>query len=507
MSILRRIWSWITATPRNGERKWSPTLDPVDMQKLSKELNIKSEGQRLGFAGVPRDGDQMLSAPEAAVVAKIEEARAEYLVWGELRLSGLNQQLARKDTTQDINQARKADKEFERLASAELSAKSTILGALATEASARREELQRFKRDNSLQRLASVRSTTGKTAVVAVAFALIGVEAVLNMKFFAAGLTSGLLGGFVEAAIAATINVLISFAFGAVAIRYMHHVQLLPKMIGIASIALAMCMVCTMALGIAHYRDALTNDAEDAMRIALETFQASPLGLREMHSWLLFVVSLVFGVIAMFDGYKLDDPYPGYGKATVLADEALQAYDDEITEMRGNLEDSKKEMLDRLERAASQAEASVAVYKSLIGDKERARNDLTHAVAGAESAMHALLQEFRNENNIARGERPPPPYFNTWPVLRELQMPNFDITQDLDNLARQQELLSLFISEVEDIRARIQTAFNQRFDALQSLDRQFTSFPVGTHGPFLSEFSSMSDDASLKLEATTGRTN
>jgi hypothetical protein len=505
MGIVRRIWLWITATPQKGDRKWNPALDPVEIQKLSQELNIKAEGHRLGSAGVPREGDQMLAAPEAAVVAKIEEKRAEYLAWGELRLSGLNQQLARKDITQDINQARMADDEFERLASVELSANSTLLGALATEASARRHELERFKQDNRLERLANVRTKTAKVAIIAFALALIGVEAILNMKFFAAGLTSGLLGGFVEAALAAAINVFISFAFGAFAIRYMHHVKVLPKTLGIASIVLVGCFICTIALGIAHYRDALTNDADDAMRMALETFRALPLGLQEMHSWMLFLVSVSFGVMAVVDGYKLDDPYPGYGKKTYLANEALDAYNDEIEEMRDSLEHVKEQMLDRLERAASQAETSVAVYKSLIGDKERARNDLIHAVAGAESAMHALLQEFRNENNIARGDRSPPAYFNTWPVLRKLVMPNFDTVLDHENLARQQELLNSFIAEVEDIRARIQTAYTQRFDAFQSLDRQFTAPPTG-HGSSLSkERSSAINETSTTLEGTLER--
>jgi hypothetical protein len=505
MGIFRRIWSWITAMPQKGDRKWNPTLDPVDIKKLSQELNIKAEGQRLGFAGVPREGDQMLAAPEAAVVAKVEEKRTEYVAWGELRLSVLNQQLARKDITQDVNQAKMADNEFERLANVELSAYSSRLSTLAAEASARRDELDRFKKENRLERVANVRTKTAKVAVIVFAVALIGVEALFNMKFFAAGLTSGLLGGFVEAALAAAINVFISFAVGAFAIGNVHHVKPLRKTLGIASIVFVVCFICTIALGIAHYRDALTNDADDAMHMALKTFWASPLSLQEMHSWMLFLVSVSFGVIAVFDGYKLDDPYPGYGKTTYFASEALCAYDDEIEEMRQKLGHIKEQMLDRLERAAAHAETSVAVYKSLIGDKERARNDLTHAVAGAESTMHALLQEFRNENNIARGDRAPPAYFNTWPLLRELVMPNFDTAVDYNNLARQQALLSSFISEVEDIRARIQTAFTQRFDAFQSLDQQFTSSPVSSGRALSEERSLATDETSTAPEGTLER--
>ena len=132
-------------------------------------------------------------------------------------------------------------------------------------------------------------------------------------------------------------------------------------------------------------------------------------------------------------------------------------------------------MLAQVERTASSVEASVAVYKNLIGDKERSGNELTNAVNGAENALHALLQEFRDENKIARGATLTPAYFNTWPKLREQKMPDFGTSDDEKNLLHQQQLLATFHSEIQDIRARIQAAFNKRFDALQTLDMHFLS--------------------------------
>jgi hypothetical protein len=474
MDFFRKIWCWLSSpAPKKSHKKWHPDLNPIDIKKISSELNLRSEAHRLGSAGVPRDTDQQLAGPEAAVVHRIEEVRQDYMNWGELRLASLNQELARKDISQQINQARKADDEFERIASAELTAKSAILRDLAEVARARKEELDLFRQENHILRLPINPTGIKKIGIVVLALALVAIEAVLNMQFFAKGLDTGLIGGFSEAAVAAAINIGVSFISGWHLVRLINHTKALPKFFGWIGIVITASFIITMALGIAHYRDALVIGTEDAMGRALQTLLASPAGLQDMSSWMLFMVSIVFGAGAVFDGYKMDDPFPGYGKKSRLAEEAVHDYDAEIEDLHGYLDDTKTEALDKLDRTASQAEASVVLYKNLIGEKERAGNDLSNAVAGAEHALHALLQEFRDENKIARGNTPVPEYFNCWPQLRELKIPNFSTSVDEVNLASQRRMLKTFLSEVQDIRARIQTAFNERFNALHTLDNNF----------------------------------
>lgn len=473
MRLLSKLWEWIRSRPNRSSKKWHPDLNPIDIKKISTGLNLKDEAKRLGAAGIPRETDQKLSAPEASVVFKIEEARQNYMTWGELRLASLNQELSRKDITQQINQACKANDEFERMAGAELTAKSSILRDLGEVARGRQSELDHFKVENKLKHLPVVPQGNARLLIFVGAFVLVGVEAFLNMSFFAKGLSTGLLGGFVEAGIAAAVNVAASFIFGVCFIRYVHHINPLPKLFGYLAGAAITCFIFTMAFGIAHYRDALVMGADNPMSLGLQTLLASPAGLKENSSWLLFFVSIFFGVIAVYDGYKIDDPYPGYGKAFRLADEAIKDYNAEVEELHDYLDEIKTDMLAQLERTASHSEASVSICQNLIGEKQRCGNDLTNAVAGAENALHALLQEFRNENNISRGDKSPPAYFDTWPKLYELKIPDFSITADEVNLATQRQLLGSFLSELQNIRAQIQTAFNTRFNALKTLDAHF----------------------------------
>jgi hypothetical protein len=484
MRFLRELWEWLKSSPgKDHNNKWHPGLNPIDIQKISRELSLKADGQRLGLAGVPSVTNEKLTGPEAAVVFKIEEARTSYIRWGGLRLAGVNEELSRKDITKDINQASRADKEFERLASADLTAKEFTLRDLGDVARARKDEFDRFKRVNRLDRLPLVPQGNKKALMIVGAIALIAIEAFLNMTFFAKGLTTGLLGGFIEAAIAASVNVGVSLMFGMQLVRWIHHIKLLPKLLGILMCAVICCFILTMALGIAHYRDALVSGAANAMGLALQSLLTSPFSLQELSSWLLCFVSIAFGVIAVFDGYRTDDPYPGYGKTFRLADDAIQDYNAEIAELRDILEERKRQILDRLESAAKTAEASVAICDTVIGTKRRSGQELAVAIQGAESALHALLQEFRNENCIARCDKPVPTFFNTWPELRKLDMPNFDTSADEANVTSQRQLLATFLGDLENIRARIQTAFTTRFNSLQTLHAHFIPASVSTGDP------------------------
>lgn len=492
MGALRNFWSLFTLAPRKNNKKWHQDLNPIDIQNISTALKIKENAHRLGAAGVPGQTDQILAGPESAVVLKVEEVRKDYMAWGQLRLVSLNKELARKDVTQQINQARKLDEEFERMADNEM-AKFTALCNLRDTARTRQNELDQFKRANNLDRLPVVPARSKKRLIVVIAFALIGVEALLNMSLFAKGLDTGLLGGFFEAATAAFVNIAVSFGCGAYIVRFVHHVKPLPKLFGFMAIAATACFIIIMAFGIAHYRNALSMGGDDAMSLALQTLLTSPTGLNEMSSWLLFFVSLIFGVIAIVDGYKIDDPYPGYGKNFRLADDAIEDYNAEIDELRSCLEDIKKDTLAQIENAASQSETSVGICKNLIGEKARSGNDLANAVATAENALHALLQEFRDENKIARGAAPTPAYFNTWPTLREIKMPDFSTSIDEIHSAKQRQLLATFLEEIQEIRARIQTAFNTRFNSLQMLDSHLIQTPMSKDGGILSP--AFADDA------------
>ncbi|HYD77543.1 hypothetical protein [Ramlibacter sp.] len=478
MNLLRRLLAWIgqllspKAEPLQA-RRWDPQTNPVDVQKISRELRLKEEGRRLGAAGVPADSDASLCSPEEKAVAVIEHARTDYLAWGQLRLKSLQGELDRLDIRKDLRAAADGANEFERLAEAAITANAPELQQLGATATARADEFARFQAEHRRKDLPHY--PVGLMKVLAWVFAvfLIAIEALLNASFFAKGLSGGLIDGFVEAAIASMLNVLVCLAVGALAIRHINHVHPFGKLYGMLGLLFAVCFITALGLAVSHYREALVLALDDPQSAAIKNVLADPFGLKQVSSWYLFCISVVFGILAVADGYKLDDRYPGYGKRHRQLAEAQNEYTGAVAQLQEHLEELKADALTKLDRALAQSHVSIASYKSAITDKERCRKDLNNLIFDAEPILKALLSEFRTENKVARAEKGlgVPPSFSTSPQLKDRadDVPDFSTDDDEKNLAEQVRALQEFVDMEPQIRGRIQAAYNARFSSLSTL--------------------------------------
>lgn len=473
MNFFKGLWHWLTASNMRTTNKGHPDLYPLDVDKLTKELNLVAEAKRLGESRIPASDSMTLTGTEASVVQRVEKARQDYLDWAVLRLQVISQDLAKRDVTQAVNRARQADKEFERQASSLLTEKENILRMLGDTARNRLSELETFKSVNGLSRESEYPLPTSTFLKYSILVALVVLEGVLNAKFFAQGLSSGLLGGFSTAVIMALLNVGVAFSFGKFLIPNIFHKQFARKIVGFTSLFLAICLMIMIGLGIAHVRDSLTEELIDPAKAALQSLLINPFELVDFFSWVLFAISVVFGVISLFDGLFMDDLYPGYGFISRRSKSATDDYEDELSTLRSDLEGLKNEQLHTLDEEVKASQTLIAVIDSLIVDKNVAGARLTHALSDADNSLEALLRKFRTENELHRGEAPRPAYFDTKPELRLLPMPNFDTSADKNALEKQRKFVGLLLAEVQGLRASIQESFNQQFDRLKPLDTHF----------------------------------
>lgn len=482
MELARRLLRWMLqllspAAQPSRASQWDPQTNPVDVQKIARELRLREEGRRLGAAGVPLDLDTTLCSAEEHALLAIEQARSDYLEWGQLRLRSLKGELDRLDVRGPIKAAEDAADEFERLASAAITANATQIGQLADTARARQAEFQRFRDSHNRSDLPHYPVGMWKVLAWTFAIFLITVEALLNASFFAKGLSGGLIDGFTEALIASMLNVLVCLAFGALAIRYVNHVRLGGKVLGIGGVFLSVGFVITLALLVSHYREALVLRLADPQSAAITNILADPLGLKQVSSWYLFFVSVAFGALALADGYKLDDPYPGYGQLHRQLTSAVEEYTAAMDEMHGHLEMLKSEALAKLDRALAKSGASIASFKGVISDKARCRADLNNLIFDAEPMLRALLAEFRTENIVARREKGygVPPSFASIPAVedRAKDMPDFSTEADEKSLQAQEQALHRLIEVEPQIRGRIQAAYNAKFGSLNTLFGHF----------------------------------
>jgi hypothetical protein len=473
MAVFAGLFRWLTSSAPEVPAKSHPDLAPIDVARVVAELELVAEGARLGALGVPAPDATAPSGPETAALQRIEKSRQDYVDWATLRLGVIDQGLAACDVTADVNRASQADPAFVRQASALIAEREGVLRACAEAARRREAELVAFRSRHALQREAEVFDFWGRAWRAALVLFLAVVEGVLNAGFFAQGLDSGLLGGAFYAMLLALLNVGTAYAFGRWLVRYVNHRDIGARLFGLVSILVAVFAMCTVALCIAHFRDALTAELPNASRVALDALGTSPFVLHDVMSWGLFALSVFFGVVALADGYKSDDPYPGYSAVARRARQAVDDHVDELDALREDLDMLKDDALGALDESVRRSQAMLVTFGGWLQDKRAAQSRLHTALRDADHALAAVLAAFRTENEAHRAGAPRPAYFDAPVALAPLHLPAFRVEEDEQRLAAQRERVQALLAEVEAARMRIQAAYARTFDGLKPLERHF----------------------------------
>jgi hypothetical protein len=126
-----------------------------------------------------------------------------------------------------------------------------------------------------------------------------------------------------------------------------------------------------------------------------------------------------------------------------------------------------------LEKIVKEAQVSVTTFQGFIDDKEVAKLRLSTALRDADHSLEALLRMFRIENELHRKGAKRPAYFDSLPTPLPIQLANFNTEPDKTLLTQQRHLVEALLGDVQNIRARIQAAYNRQFDQLRPLDAHF----------------------------------
>ncbi len=489
MSLLDMIIRWLT--PRRtaaSPGRAHAGVPPIDVQAVIDRLDLEGEGRRLGAAGIPAPDARALTGPELKAMALVEAYRHDVAEAAKARLLLLDEGIARCDATQDVNRALQAGDEFERRASTLMSSAEAQLRGLAAHAARARQQLDDFRQRAGLARDPVVHGVLWSAIRWMLLALAVMLEAGLNAALFAQGLDSGLLGGFFMAGLLAFVNVAIAFLLGRYMVRYAFHARPLPRLAGGLAWAAAAGLIAFLGLGIAQVRDALNADLKDPAVVALAALQgANRFQLHDVFSYALWLVSGIFGLVALLDGLFAVDLYPGYTRVAVAAMDAQAAFDEGVAEVGDALEALREAALAQVERTAGEVAGRVAALASLVGDKREAANRLGNGLREADLALRAVLGAFRSANEMARpAGTPRPAWFDEPPPLSPLRLPDFAPASDQAILEAQRALVNGFLQQVEAIRSRIQAAYVQSFDHLKPLGVHFSATPAASGEPALS---------------------
>lgn len=473
MNLWRSIKNWLFSSSPFPARLDQAEPERLDVEALAQELDIDAQAERLGKAGIPAPDETELTGVERNIVRRAEQAQQDYVTWSLRRLSILNQQLIECDTTKTVNRVRQADKEFERAASVLLAGNETHLADLARRADQLRTDLQEFRKANGLNRAPEYPGNSRRLLQYVVLVALVLLEGIINTNFFSQGLMGGLADGFFYAVMAASANIGVAASFGRKAVPNLFHKSRLRKVTGVLGSLTGLILVVLISLNIAHLRDALVAQADEPLKVAWTAFWTAPWVLNDTMSGFLLFISLGFAIGAASDAFMLDDWYPGYGKAHRRATKATEESMEELEFVRQELEELKNTALNTLDKDVQRTETLLLQRAGVIQDKITVRTRLTLLLKDAENCLSALLNRFRNTNEMHSNGLPRPGYFRSPPILPAVTLPAFDIEHDERARREQREQVARLLAEMDGIRANIQAAYNVEYNRLVPLHMQF----------------------------------
>lgn len=148
----------------------------------------------------------------------------------------------------------------------------------------------------------------------------------------------------------------------------------------------------------------------DGARLALHTYTESPFALTQFDSVMLLIVGCAFCVLATFDFYNMDDPYPGYGRVDRRGKTAADHYQQEMEDAIDEIERITSEGLERLNRCADDVERGKRELLSILEARRILVREFKSYMDRIEGSAKNLLRKYRSANERNRST-PPPKYF------------------------------------------------------------------------------------------------
>jgi hypothetical protein len=386
------------------------TFHELDLERMKNDLRLAKEGQERGEKNLPASTSEVLDDIEHKIIAAIEAEQRRQQQTLKNQLNDYDQRIAKLDLEHEaINIASAAQR-----ASTEFIVKvdegKSKLFTLWRNVCMIEKQWNDFRAKHNLTHPADY--PLSRLWNFAVVLVILTIESVLNGSFLARGLETGLIGGVIEAFVIAAINVSFGFFLGDSVMRYLFHRNYWLRWLTLAEVPVSCAIAVFFNLLVGHYRDALGGpDPTHASAEALYSFKLHPFALVAFESWVLFAMGLFFSLVAAIDGFKMDDPYPGYGKISRKHEEIIHEYMDEKANIIGDLSYTRDQALDYIRDARQNLAARRSELSGILDQRgkllylsETHQNYLNRAA-------NDLLSTYRNANIRAR-TTPAPTHFN-----------------------------------------------------------------------------------------------
>lgn len=311
-------------------------------------------------------------------------------------------------------------------------------------------------------------------------------ESVANAGFFLSGNSLGFVGAFGFAASIALVNVVGGFCFGWRVLPHKNHISRRNRRwTFVALVAYTLCSIL-FNLAVAHFRD-LHTLSNTALHDAFGNLLRGPFDL-SMSSTIMFAVGLIFWAMAIIDGYKAEDPYPGYKAVHTGYLKTRNAYEADRAM-------ALQQVLSRERAVGPACDEQVRKHENLVEEMNRGLLLAHKAVDGygtrhehIQNGSDVHLRKYRDVNKAGR-RTDPPAYFEDYPVQPVLidQTANEPLADRLRFARQALEAHKAHAFAVKAASRARMTDIARRFDEflLARLPQHATTSPAG-EGPALS---------------------
>ncbi len=369
-------------------RAGADLFSSLNTDKIARDMEIEEKGASRGERDQPPSNQKGLDELELAIIERVQDEKrsAHQLFEDQLQLYA--------GRIGDLN----FEEQFGLLQQANASSLSDFKGEIAigldtlhakrTDLREATKELEKFRTKHRLERVARLQEGSWHWFKVSLVVFLFVFETYLNGIFLAKGSDQGFLGGVTEAFAFSSLNIGVALLCAIFCARQVTHRNFARKLVGAVSIMAYVCFAFALNLLLAHYREISGSFIDGAGRVAISRLWQNPFGLSEVQSWMLFMVGLLFSVVAFIDGWYFLDPYPGYA-----------GVEKRRRKRRDDYTGTKTDLIDRLKEVRDDHNEKVGDILRELGSRRKEHS----AILASRSRLLSVFNEHQDVNRHRNG--------------------------------------------------------------------------------------------------------
>jgi hypothetical protein len=454
--------------PVHAYRATTETFTNLDVQRLATSMTLAERGRTRGTEEQPPADSTTLDAVETEIIETVTAAQKTAHDELENQLTGFRARLidldfeARFSGIKDVAQSGLADLKAEQQMGLD------DLHGVRRELTEAEEYLTEFRKQHRINRPAKINTTLGTTLKwLIIALIFLG-ELITNGYFLSRGAELGLAGGVLQAALFAFLNVGVPLLIAIKGLPFLTHRNGLAKLWGLFWLLFFLAETTVLNLGLAHYREAGAETLQGAGIEVMRRMTTAPLTMADFESWVLFGLGVFFSVIALIDGFSLNDSFPKFQE---ISDNRRKAQD-RYAEMRRTRIQDLMDVREQYQEAVSDLRSDLSKrrteHEAILAHRARQLTLFREAQNQLETAANALLRIYRDANVAAR-KTPAPAHFAEPFVLKRIEV---EISRENEwNTDELKEAIKSAQADLEKVMATLGVEFDQALKNYRELDQ------------------------------------